>query len=170
MTYQEFAKCAITLKAVYTMPTFLPDEASIRVWYELLRDIPYPAASEAVKHYVMTEKFPPTPAGIRERVADMVETQEMSELEAWDRAYRAIKRGIYHSDEEFEKLPPAVQDAVGSPKSLRDWAMMDSSAIESTVQANFYKAYRTVLKRRKQEIQTATGITAASKLMIEEDS
>ena len=95
----------------------------------------------------------------------------MSELEAWDRAYRAIKRGIYHSEEEFEALPPAVQDAVGSAKSLRDWAKMDSNAIESTVQANFYRAYRSVLKRRKRDIQTANAkaITAAGAAMIGED-
>lgn len=167
MTYQEFARVAVTLKAVYSSPNFLPDKEAVQVWYELLKDLPYSVASEAVRRYVMTEKFPPTPAGIRERVADMVEDHDMSELEAWDRAYRAIKRGIYHSEEEFEALPPAVQEAVGSPKSLRDWAKMSSESIESTVQANFYRAYRTVLKRRKRDIQTAKGITAAGAVMIE---
>lgn len=171
MTYQEFAKVAVTLKAVYSSPNFLPDKEAVQVWYELLKDLPYSVASEAVRRYVMTEKFPPTPAGIRERVADMVEDRALSELEAWTKAYRAIMRGIYHSEEEFAKLPPAVQDAVGSPKSLEDWAKMDSNAIESTVQANFYRAYRSVLKRRKRDIQTANAkaITAAGAAMIGED-
>lgn len=44
--------------------------------------------------------------------------KQLNELEAWSLVEKAIRNSIYNSQEEFSKLPPLVQKAVGSPNVL----------------------------------------------------
>ena len=63
---------------------------------------------------------------------------------------RALRNGYYGAVEEFNKLPPLVQKAVGSPDNLRNWALTDINSIENVVQSNFMRTYRTVVNRAKE--------------------
>lgn len=67
MTREEFKTLVKGMKAVYAQPTFIPDQDAFNVWFELLKDIPYQQANVAIQKYMLTEKFPPTIADIRER-------------------------------------------------------------------------------------------------------
>ena len=49
--------------------------------------------------------------------------------------------------EEFEKLPPTVQKAVGSADMIKRWAMSDSNEVSTVIQSNFLRSYRTAVKR-----------------------
>ena len=66
MTREEFKTLVKGMKAVYAQPTFIPDQDAFNVWFELLKDIPYQQANVAIQKYMLTEKFPPTIADIRE--------------------------------------------------------------------------------------------------------
>ena len=85
---------------------------------------------------MLTEKFPPTIADIREKATQIVESVDssMSELEAWSLVRKAVRNSGYHSVEEFEKLPEACQRAVGSAANLKEWALMDSERVETVEQ------------------------------------
>ena len=85
MTREEFKTLVKGMKAVYAQPTFIPDQDAFNVWFELLKDIPYQQANVAIQKYMLTEKFPPTIADIREKATQIVESVDssMSELEAW---------------------------------------------------------------------------------------
>lgn len=61
-----------------------------------------------------------------------------------------LEDGTYGAVEEFNKLPPLVKQAVGMPDNLRNWAMSDYQAIETVIQSNFLKNYRTVVNRSKE--------------------
>ena len=67
MTREEFKTLVKGMKAVYAQPTFIPDQDAFNVWFELLKDIPYQQANVAIQKYMLTEKFPPTIADIREK-------------------------------------------------------------------------------------------------------
>ena len=67
-------------------------------------------------------------------------------MEAWALVSRAIRNGYYGAEKEFEKLPPLVQKAVGTPGQLRNWSQTDMESIENVVQSNFMRTYRTVVK------------------------
>ena len=84
MTREEFKTLVKGMKAVYAQPTFIPDQDAFNVWFELLKDIPYQQANVAIQKYMLTEKFPPTIADIREKATQIVESVDnsMSELEA----------------------------------------------------------------------------------------
>ena len=71
-------------------------------------------------------------------------------MEAWLLVSKALRNGTYGAVKEFNKLPPLVQKAVGSPDNLRNWAQTDSESIENVVQSNFMRTYRTVVNRAKE--------------------
>ena len=149
MTRGEFKTLVKGMKAVYAQPTFIPDQDAFNVWFELLKDIPYQQANVAIQKYMLTEKFPPTIADIREKATQIVESVDssMSELEAWSLVRKAIRNSGYHSVEEFEKLPEACQRAVGSAANLKEWALMDSERVETVEQSHFIRNYRTTVQR-----------------------
>lgn len=151
MTREEFALIAAGLKAVYADITFIADGAAMDVWYSLLCDLPYDLASMAATKYMATQKFPPKPADIREMAASITEPEsnQMSELEAWQVVYKAICNSGYNSEEEFKKLPEICQKAVGSPSMLREWALMDVDTVQSVEQSHFIRNYRAMLERSR---------------------
>lgn len=153
MTRDEFKILVKGMKAVYAQQTFLPDKDAFDMWFALLQDLPYKLANVAIQKHMLTEKFPPTPAEIREKAAQMMEVPEteMSELEAWALVRKAIRNSGYHAQEEFDKLPEACREAVGNAANLEEWAKMDYEKVESVGQSHFIRNFRTAVLRIKEE-------------------
>ena len=153
MTRDEFKILVKGMKAVYAQQTFLPDKDAFDMWFALLQDLPYKLANVAIQKHMLTEKFPPTPAEIREKAAQMIEVPEteMSELEAWALVRKAIRNSGYHAKEEFDKLPEACREAVGNAANLEEWAKMDYEKVESVGQSHFIRNFRTAVLRIKEE-------------------
>lgn len=153
MTRDEFKILVKGMKAVYAQQTFLPDKDAFDMWFALLQDLPYKLANVAIQKHMLTEKFPPTPAEIREKAAQMIEVPEteMSELEAWALVRKAIRNSGYHAQEEFDKLPEACREAVGNAANLEEWAKMDYEKVESVEQSHFIRNFRTAVLRIKEE-------------------
>lgn len=159
MTLNEFFVLVKGMKAVYTDPKFLPDKDAAKVWYGLLKDLPYSVASAAVKKYMMQEKYPPTIADIRRIAADIADPDRhgMPELEAWSMVRRAIRNGSYSAEDEYSKLPGAVQKAVGSAGQLRAWAL-DEDFNDAVASSNFMRSYRAVIGRERLETQVSREV------------
>lgn len=153
MTRDEFKILVKGMKAVYAQQTFLPDKDAFDMWFALLQDLPYKLANVAIQKHMLAEKFPPTPAEIREKAAQMIEVPEteMSELEAWALVRKAIRNSGYHAQEEFDKLPEACREAVGNAANLEEWAKMDYEKVESVGQSHFIRNFRTAVLRIKEE-------------------
>lgn len=153
MTRDEFKILVKGMKAVYAQQTFLPDKDAFDMWFALLQDLPYKLANVAIQKHMLTEKFPPTPAEIREKAAQMIEVPEteMSELEAWALVRKAIRNSGYHAQEEFDKLPETCREAVGNAANLEEWAKMDYEKVESVGQSHFIRNFRTAVLRIKEE-------------------
>ena len=54
---------------------------------------------------------------------------------------KALTNGIYGWREEYDKLPPMVQRAVGRAENLREWAQMDAETVQSVIHSHFLRAY-----------------------------
>ena len=153
MTKEEFMVIAAGLRETYRRDKLLDTRDAFGVWYELLKDLDYQTASAAAQAYCATEHFPPVPADIRKKAAElssMASGGEMSEGEAWALVMRAVSNGIYGFMDEYERLPEDIQKALGSPQQLRTWAMQQDFK-EEVVQALFLRSYRAVVARKKQE-------------------
>jgi len=146
MTKEEFGKLVKGLKSVYADPKFIADQYAFDMWHALLSDCEYKVVAEATKKYMMTNKFPPTPADIREATYKETATDEINPNQAWTMVYKAICNSNYNAKSEFEKLPPLVQQAVGSYEQLKSWASSPDFN-EGVEQSHFVRVYNTVVKR-----------------------
>jgi hypothetical protein len=118
----------------------------------MLEEYSYSQISMALKTYVHsdTSGFAPSIGQLINKLHEVQSPQELNEMEAWMLVSRALRNGYYGAVEEFNKLPPLVQKAVGSPDNLRNWALTDSKSIENVVQSNFMRTYRAVVNRAKE--------------------
>ena len=118
----------------------------------MLEEYSYSQISMALKTYVHsdTSGFAPNVGQLLDKLHLIQDPQELNEMEAWFLVSRALRNGYYGAVEEFNKLPPLVQKAVGSPDNLRNWALTDSKSIENVVQSNFMRTYRTVVSRDRE--------------------
>lgn len=87
----------------------------------------------------------------------------------WELVTNALRNSSYGSVEEFAKLPPDVQRAVGSPNMLRTWAAMNFSELQTVVASNFKRDYRAIIAQKKDfaKIPESVKQIAAAKNLIE---
>lgn len=158
MTREEFSKLVKGMKAVYADPKFIADKYAFDVWYSMLKDIPYNVASLSVQTYIMTNKFPPTIADIREQAfKNTEEPKGLNSNEAWALVMKALCNSNYHAQEEFDKLPPLVQKSVGSADNLRTLAG-SSDFNEEVEKSLFTKTYNAVAKREQEDMKLPENI------------
>ena len=158
MEREEFAVLVKAMKAVYSEPTFIPDQDAFNVWYELLSDISYELCGGAIKKYMSTEKYPPRISDIRKLSLDLVSPEPITELAAWSLVRIAISNSSYHAQEEFEKLPEECQRAIGSARTLKEWAMLDTKTVETVIQSNFLRSYKVACKRVEENRQLPPAV------------
>ncbi len=128
-------------------------ESMITLWERQFADEDPQAVGAAVDNLIATRTtgFSPAIGEIKEQLHRLRTVDEMNDSQAWTLVEKACQRGLYNAKEEFEKLPPDVQTAVGGPEQLKAWAMMDSETVNSVVASNFRKTYRTVQMREKEK-------------------
>ena len=150
MTRDDFKLIVKGMKAVYTKPEFINEQDAFNVWYMLLADLDYKNAGIAAQIHMRSSSFEPKPADIMEQYNKLTKRAGLTEMEAWTLVSKALRNGINGAEQEFDKLPPLVQKAVGSPSQLRNWATSDESSIESVAQSNFMRSYRTICQRERE--------------------
>ena len=151
MTREETVKIIRIMCDCY--PNYKPNDLSetVDVWTMMLEEYPYEQIAVSLKAYVLsdTSGFAPSIGQLVAKVQDLSQPQELTELEAWALVHKAIKNSSYESEEEFAKLPPLVQKAVGLPSNLREWALTENLNKE-VVSSNFMRTYKNVVNREKE--------------------
>ena len=136
-----------------SFPNFKPTDVDsmAETWADMLSEYSYSQVSMALKAYIVsdTSGFAPAIGQLVEKIQTISQPQELNEMEAWSLVSRAIRNSTYNSVEEFAKLPPLVQKAVGLPDQLRTWAM-DENYNEQVASSNFIKCYRTEVARSQE--------------------
>ena len=150
MTREQFSNIAKGLKAVYSRDKFMVDKDAFDMWYALLSEYDYNAVSLATKNYMSTEKYPPVPADIIDKIHSVVEIPTIAlPHEAWIVVRKAISRGNYYAQEEFDKLPPIIQKVVGSANMIKEYAKMDEDKLDTVIYSQFIRAYTAEIERQK---------------------
>lgn len=149
MTVNEARKIIAVMMVSY--PNFKPIDTELMAttWADMLNEYSYEQVSVALKCYITTDTsgFAPSIGQLIDKLKTVEQPQELNELQAWGLVRKAINNSGYHSEEEFAKLPPLVQKAVGTPGQLKQWGMSDIESIETVAQSNFMRTYRAVVKR-----------------------
>ena len=136
-----------------SFPNFKPTDVDsmAETWADMLSEYSYSQVSMALKAYIVSDisGFAPSIGQLVAKIQTVTQPQELNEMEAWSLVSRAIRNSTYNSVEEFAKLPPLVQKAVGLPDQLRTWAM-DENYNEQVASSNFIKCYRTEVARSQE--------------------
>ena len=136
-------------------PNYKPHNISetVDVWTMMLSEFSYEQISVALKAYILsdTSGFAPSIGQLIGKLRVATEADDAGALSAWAMVSKALRNGYYGAEEEFEKLPPLVQKAVGSPMNLRNWSQSDLKSIETVVMSQFLTAFKTE-KRRQEEL------------------
>jgi hypothetical protein len=166
MTKREVAELMTILQANY------PDSfrgqsdavvaAKIALWHDFFKDYPKQIVSAAAKAFMATDTkgFMPNVGQITEQIQRLNRAEDMTPGEAWGIVMKALRNSTYGSEEEFAKLPPEVQRAVGSPSQLREWASMDTETVQSVIGSNFQRSFRVRQDRDKDLAKLPSDVKA----------
>lgn len=126
--------------------------ATMNLWREALSDVPFQIVKAAVIAHVRasTDRFMPNIGMIREEIRKLTAEPEMTGQEAWALVARALRNSGYGYREEYAKLPPVIQRAVGSANQLHEWALMDAEEVQTVVSSNFQRSYRAIAENQKE--------------------
>lgn len=159
MTREDVQDLLVMVQATY--PNYNPPSrtAAVNAWTMALEEYSKDEIAMAFKVYMQTNTsgFAPAPGQLIDKIHSITQPQELNEMEAWALVSRAIRNSAYNSAEEYAKLPPAVQKAVGLPSQLRIWAL-DEDFNEQVVMSQFQRCYRTEVARAQEIAKMPTEV------------
>lgn len=148
MERDQFKVLCKGMKAVYTQETFLPDADAFNVWFGLLGDLDYAVLNAAIQKYMLTNKFPPTIAGLRE-IATTISTGAIPDWgEGWEQVLQAIRKfGSYRETEALATMDELTRTCV-KRIGFRNICLSENIAAD---RANFRMIYEQIADRTKKE-------------------
>lgn len=158
MTRDEFKILVKGMKAIYSQPTFIPDQDAFNMWYALMGDLPYEVCNVAIQKYMLTNKFPPTVAELRELAANAVNGDPLTWGESWERALNAVRRyGSYNKADALNSLDHLTRKCVESIGYM-ELCMSENIMVE---RAHYQKVFEVYSKREQTEKQMPLGLQQA---------
>lgn len=155
MEREQFKVLVKGMKAVYAQPTFIPDQDAFNMWYALIGDLPYDVCAVAIKKYMLTNKFPPTVAELRELASNVVNGDPMTWGESWERALNAVRKyGSYNKMAALDSLDPLTRKCVESIGYM-ELCMSENIMVE---RAHFQKVFEVFAKRAETEKKMPTAL------------
>ena len=144
MDRKEFATFAMALRTYFPKESILPNQQAMELWYRELSDIPYNVAEAALRTWVVTNKWSPSIAEIRELVATIQYGEQLTWGEAWEKALNAVRRyGSYNKQAALDSLDPLTRKCVENIGYL-DLCMSENIMVE---RAHFQKIFEIYSKR-----------------------
>lgn len=138
---------------VDSYPNYKPNNISetVDVWNMMLSDYDYNLVAMALKAYILsdTSGFAPSIGQLVGKIQTLTKPQELNEMEAWALVCDALRNSAYNYTEEYEKLPPLVQKAVGLPSQLREWSLTENLN-KDVIGSNFMRCYRIEVERQNE--------------------
>ena len=151
MTIQNIGEMLTLLEAAYGKNKVYAETTKDKIlvlWETMFKDDDPAEVAVAVKDCIATLQFPPRVADIKTRIAKQRMAGKMTEMEAWSKIVNAIEHsyGKEDADKQFYQLPAILQRAVGDPKMLRSWRLLDTVQLQAVVMSAVVKSYRELLQ------------------------
>ena len=152
MTTSETTKLLIMINSTY--PTFKVANNNhadvIKMWSIILEPYTCESIYQAFVSFARanTSQVTPTPAQLID-IADNLFGENTNDEVLISEIRQAIHNSAYHSAEEFARLKPLAQHAVGTPENLRAWARLDVEAIETVILSHVRRNLHAVKERKK---------------------
>lgn len=156
MTQNETAQILALLNAAY--PAFYSKYSTyeisgiVNLWAEMFADDDFNIVKFALKELIATHTgFPPDIAALKAKIKSIVQaaTDKPTHEELWHILKTAASNGYYGAQQEFERLPPVLKRFVGSPATLREYAMIDSDTFNTVIHGQFLKQIKVIEEREE---------------------
>ena len=155
MTKEEFGKVISVLRSAYPSVQSFTAKESLDVWYMLLGDLDYQAASSATLKYIANNKFPPTIADIRQLATEAT----AGEIPDWGNGWSQVEYAFSHygqyqsaeAMESFDDITRAVVERLG----FINLCVSENKEVD---RANFRMIYEQLAKRKQTELQTPLAV------------
>ena len=145
-----------------------PDEMAdtLTLWADLFADDDFNEVAAAVKRIMLAgnREFAPNVGAIKEEMRRMFNKDRLTPTAAWELVRKALQNSVYGFEEEYGKLPPDVQEAVGSPGRLRVMALMDADEVEKYEAPRFQRDFAAVQKEKDTQAKLPEGLRPANEL------
>ena len=181
MTIQEMAQIIDILSIEYPQISQKTDEektAMVNLWAGMFADDQWKMVAMAVKAFMASDEkgFPPHMGQIKAIINKMTIPPElkMNELEAWTLVRNAIhgasiqdwsrKRqedgtmGPPSAVVQFNQLPKILQKLVGDPKQLALWEALPDDEINTIIQSNFMRSWRSKVSHEKEMLSLPSDV------------
>ncbi len=119
-----------------------------KLWYQMLKDIPYEIVEKAMFKILATAKFFPTVSEILEAIADITNPELTTGGEAWGEVEKAIRFfGSYREAEALASMSPRTAKVV----EYMGWRDICLSTELGVARGQFLKMYQQVSEREQKE-------------------
>lgn len=150
MEIKQFLVLVKGLKSAYTKDNFIPDEDSVKLWFSLLKDIPYDVLNVAIQKYILTAIYPPTIAELRRLSSEIVQGQQPDWGDGWEQVQKAVRRyGMYRPEEAMQSMDEITRKCV-EKIGFKNICLSENISVE---RANFRMIYENLVEREKQDAQ-----------------
>lgn len=157
LSKDDFKIVMASLKSAY--PNWSIDQHGVNLWYSTLQDIPYPTLNKAALNYVMTHKFAPTIADLRELSYRLSTDAPMLAPAAWNQLIRALRQAYSPNSEMYwEQLPDLTKKIVGGYSTYRQWGNTSLETLESVQRPMFLKRFEDYQRREMMDKITPIGV------------
>lgn len=159
VSFDDFKVVMKGLVTAYPQQNFLKDEYAWNLWYTALQDIPYPTLNKAATNYIMTHRFAPTIADIRELAYRLSNDAPMLGAAAWNQLIRALRQA-YAPDSEtvWEQLPDITKRIVGGYTAFRTWGNTSLESLETVQRPMFLKRFEEYQRREAMDAITPIAV------------
>lgn len=156
MTREETIQILALLRAAY--PSFYSKfqkrdlESIAALWSEMFAEDDFGVTKYALKELITTHTgYPPDIAALKAKIAEVTQaaTDKPTHEELWLMLKRAASNGYYNARAEFDKLPPVLKRYVGSPATLREYAMIDADTFNTVNHGQFLKQIKVIEQREE---------------------
>ena len=162
MEREQFKILCKGMKAVYTQATFLPDADAFNIWFALLGDLEYAVLNAAIQKYMLTNKFPPTIADLREIATTIFAGDVPDWGEGWEKVLNAIRfYGFYRETEALATMDDLTKTCV----QRLGWRNLCMSENNNMDRANFRMIYEQLQERAKKENALPVSLSNTIKLL-----
>lgn len=134
-------------------------EKAVEVWHKILEPDEYRLIENAFVAYTRTNTtgFAPSPGQLHMLIADEVVSGK-TDGEVLNMLILASRNANYGFEEEFQKMPPLLQKAIGTSTVIRSWGGMEQKDLEYA-HDRILRNYKTLLEQNKINI-AKQGINA----------
>lgn len=158
MTREEWSLIVQTIRNTYPphlMKGMFETEQSIRLWYEMLKDLEYKDLGVSLQKYISQNQYPPTIADLRGGCASIQNGEYKPWEDGWQEVCEAIRKyGYMREGEALHSLSPMARKIV-----LRlDYQALCASENPMADRANFRDIYNNMVNKQKQREQLSPNV------------